>query len=91
MNEEQFQANVIEMSKYMGYLHYHTHDSRRSVAGFPDLVLVGRNRILFREIKTENGQLSSAQLTWGGALIAGGGDWEVWRPSDIELVKEQLT
>jgi hypothetical protein len=52
---------------------------------------VGRNRILFREIKTENGQLSSAQLTWGGALIAGGGDWEVWRPSDIELVKEQLT
>lgn len=90
MNEQQWQANVIELCKYLGYIVYHTHDSRRSEPGFPDLVIVGNNRCLFRELKTENGEVTSAQLMWGGALIAAGMDWSIWRPSDIEQVKKEL-
>ena len=53
MTESQFQSAVIELAKLNGYrLIYHTHDSRRSVPGFPDLVLVSehRQRALFREL-----------------------------------------
>lgn len=90
MNEKEFQGNVVELAHYMGYLTYHTFDSRRSEPGFPDLVIAGKNRILFREIKTEKGMLTAAQLTWGGALTAGQGDWDVWRPSEMDRVQAEL-
>lgn len=44
MSESVFQSKVINMAKSLGWEHYHTHDSRRSVAGFPDLVLVHPQR-----------------------------------------------
>ena len=92
MNEKQFQANVVELCKYLGYLVYHTFDSRKSEPGWPDLVIVGRNRIIYREIKTENGVVTDAQLKWGGAILAAGGDWGVWRPEDMDnlTIKETL-
>ena len=83
MNEKEFQGNVVELCHYMNYLTYHTFDSRKSTPGFPDLVIVGRNRVLFRELKTPKGKITANQLKWGGAIIAGGGDWAVWYPADI--------
>ena len=45
LKESDFQRAVIEMARLHGWLVYHTHDSRRSAPGFPDLVLVqGRAR-----------------------------------------------
>ncbi len=38
--EKPFQAQVVELARLSGWLTYHTHDSRRSQSGFPDLVLV---------------------------------------------------
>ena len=38
--EDQWQSAVIEYARLMGWLVYHTHDSRHSEKGFPDLVLV---------------------------------------------------
>jgi hypothetical protein len=38
--EKQFMAQVIQLARLRKWLVYHTHDARRSVAGFPDLVLV---------------------------------------------------
>lgn len=52
-------------------------------AGFPDLVIVGPGGVLFRELKTERGQLGPEQTLWGEALTAGGADWGVWRPGDM--------
>src|SRR5688572_19177552 len=40
--ERAFQAQVVKYARLMGWTAYHTHDSRRSQAGFPDLVLVRR-------------------------------------------------
>ena len=73
-----------------GWLVYHTHDSRRSQPGFPDLVLV-KNRVLFRELKTDKGRLTATQKEWIRALWDAGADIAVWRPADIDDVAHELT
>jgi len=86
MSEREFQAIVVEVAQLHGYeLAYHTHDSRRSAPGFPDLVLVSsrRGRVLFRELKTDKGRVSPDQRTWIDGLTAAGMDAGVWRPSDL--------
>lgn len=86
LSEDQFQQQVIDLAKLHGYtLIYHTHDSRRSQPGFPDLVLVNeqRGRALFRELKTETGRVSPAQFAWVSGMLMAKLDVGVWRPSDM--------
>lgn len=61
-------------------------------SGFPDLVLVhpARKLVLFREIKSERGRLSSAQVGWRNDLVAAGADYAIWRPSDWFRIVDQL-
>ncbi|WP_213816261.1 VRR-NUC domain-containing protein [Glaciihabitans sp. dw_435] len=82
MSEKQFQDVVIAAAERRGFLVYHTHDSRRSQAGYPDLHLVHttRRRSLFRELKTMKGKTSKAQNIWLAALTNAGHDAGVWRP-----------
>ena len=87
--EKQFQSIVVAEVKKRGWMIYHTYDSRRSAPGFPDLVLV-RERVLFRELKTEKGRLTPAQKEWQDALIEGGADYSVWRPSMIKDIYKEL-
>ena len=37
--ERAFQRQVVDLAQLLGYEVYHTHDSRLSAAGFPDLVM----------------------------------------------------
>jgi len=62
---------------------YHTHDSRRSPSGFPDLVAVGPGGVLFRELKREGKKPTVSQAAWLAALRGAGQDAEVWRPSSL--------
>jgi hypothetical protein len=87
--EKQFMATVAEAAQTLGWLVYHTHDSRHSAAGFPDLVLV-RDRVIFAELKTENRKTSREQETWLAALRATGADVFCWRPSDWPAIEETL-
>jgi hypothetical protein len=73
-------------------MRYHTHDSRRSPAGFPDLVLVHPTRpelgIVFLELKSAKGRTSPAQARWIMALRRSGEAGRVWS----QVVKpDQLT
>ena len=79
MTEKQFQSHIVQFAKLQGWLVYHTYDSRRSEPGFPDLVLA-RDRILYRELKTDKGRLTPAQIGWGKTLMDAGADYKVWRP-----------
>ncbi len=72
------------LCKLLGVRYYHPYDSRRTVPGFPDLVLVGTHALAFRELKSESGTLRPEQREWGYALRAIGHDWDVWRPSDLD-------
>ena len=86
MTEKAFQSEVVKFAHLMGWLVYHTYDSRRSAPGFPDLVLVKGERILYRELKTETGKLTDAQTLWGKKLREAGGNWTVWRPSQLDEI-----
>ena len=91
LSEKEWQAQLIELARQTGWTRiYHTHDSRRSAHGFPDLVLV-RDRCVFAELKSESGKLSAAQQDWLDALAAAGAEVYCWRPSDLSLVAEILT
>ena len=83
MTERELQAQVDLMCKQLGLYHYHTWNSQRSAAGWPDSVIIGTRRAIFRELKTQAGQLSSAQREVGYRLTAAGLDWAVWRPADL--------
>jgi hypothetical protein len=66
--EAAFQRQVEQLAAFYGWRTYHTHDSRRSAAGFPDLVLIRGPELLFVELKTDRGRLSAAQAAWLEAL-----------------------
>lgn len=82
--EAAFQARIIELATLCGWKVWHCYDARRTVPGFPDLVLV-RERVLFRELKTDKGRLTQEQKDWIDAINAAeNGDAAVWRPRDWE-------
>lgn len=84
MSERQLQDQIIELAKRMGFIVYHTHDSRRSESGFPDLVLVHpkQRRVMWRELKSETGTTTPEQKVWISTLSLVGADVDVWRPRD---------
>lgn len=82
MTEAQLQALILDAARVNGWLAYHTHDSRRSQPGFPDLVLVRGRRTIYRELKTQKGRLRPDQTKWLNALDLAGNDTGVWRPAD---------
>src|SRR5262245_16025821 len=73
VSERELQNAVIRAARTLGWLVYHTFDSRRSEPGFPDLVMVRDGRLLFVELKGERltpkgkvtvGRPSREQQTW---------------------------
>lgn len=86
MTEAQLQAAVIEWAQRLGYLVYHTYDSRRDAPGYPDLTLVHPyvGKLIFAELKSERGRLRKAQRAWHDALAqCYGVEVHEWRPRDL--------
>ncbi len=93
LTERQYQDLIIEAATANGWMYYHTHDSRRSPVGFPDLVLIKSERpVLYLELKTETGRVAPAQQRWLEVLNAAAGEHvaRVVRPSDWPWVAERL-
>ena len=101
VSEAAWQKQVEQTLALCGFdLQYHTHDSRRSQAGFPDIVATretnGFYTLLFVELKRETGQATTDQYRWLddlsmiAALINRMPGLKVrmivdlWRPSDAE-------
>lgn len=82
-SEAAWQSRVRYVARLYGWAVYHTHDSRRSDPGFPDLVIV-RERVVVAELKTERGRVTPEQEAWLAAFRAAGVEAYVWRPSDWE-------
>jgi hypothetical protein len=96
MSETELQDAIIEAAGVGGWLVYHTHDSRRSAGGFPDLVLV-RTRLrplpgvtIFAELKREDTQPTLAQRDWLDALREAGNIVCLWRPSHLDAIDRLL-
>lgn len=83
MREAVLLQRCRELARLLGVLTYHTHDSRRSEAGYPDLHLLGAGVDAYRELKTQRGRITSDQHTYLDRLAACGHDVAVWRPADL--------
>ena len=101
MKESYFQSQVIMLAKLHGWLVMHTRavEIRPGVwktpltghPGFPDLVLCHASRgVIFAEIKSSIGKLSTSQELWFGRLSAAGMEVHVWRPNDIDFISTRL-
>jgi hypothetical protein len=100
VSEAAFMDTIIQAAEIYGWWTYHTHDSRRSTAGFPDLVLIKPPRVIFLEVKSERGRLSRAQADVLAMLEECGPLWcryerdgvsaAMVRPSDWEQIVEWL-
>jgi hypothetical protein len=82
MTEAQLQQAVTDICKLYGLRWHHQRYSIGSKAGWPDLSVCGR-KIIFRELKREDKNPTTAQLQWGIWLAEAGQDWGVWKPSDL--------
>jgi len=90
MTEAQLQSAVIEQLKWQGWLCYHTHNSRRSEPGFPDLVAVKGGRHIFVEFKTEKGKVKDAQIEWLSRLAHAHSEVYLVRPSTQDAFLEDV-
>ena len=85
-----FQNTVIELAEQHRWLVYHTHDSRRSAPGFPDLTMVRRGKLVFAELKTDKSNLTRDQAIWLCELRKTCPHVYVWRPSDWREIEDVL-
>jgi hypothetical protein len=96
ISEEEFMQQVLDCARLCGFLCYHTRDSRRSVPGFPDTVLVHPGRpgrpgtVLFVELKRQGGRLTVDQKQWRDVLLAAGARWFCWRPDQWDEIEVTL-
>jgi len=93
VSEKAFQQQVIDLAHLYGYLVYHTHDSRRSAPGFPDLTFAHPTRgdFFLAELKSERGRVTPHQEQWIAALQRAGIQCYIWRPSMWDDIVARLT
>ncbi len=92
ISEKEFQALVIQMAKDFGWkMIYHTHNSRKSAAGFPDLILIRGDLMLAAELKVGANTPTPAQEDW---LLAFERvrrvESRLWYPKDLNTIRELL-
>jgi len=100
MLERDFQQAVVELARHGGWRVHHTRTVRIQGGGwtspgidkgFPDLVLVHPKKgVIFAELKTEAGKVSSEQRDWIDDIIAAGGEAYVWRPAQMSMIAGRL-
>lgn len=90
--ESDWQWTVVDYARLMGWIDYHTFDSRKSAAGFPDLLLIRPPELVVVELKAERGRVTTAQECWLDLFrLVPGVDVYVWRPSDWSEVQRRLS
>lgn len=92
MTEAELQTAVIDTARVLGYLvaHFRPAETKQGWRtpvqadgkGFPDLVLTGRRRVIFAELKNEKRPLEPEQRVWLEALAVAGAEVYLWRPAD---------
>jgi len=68
LSERDLLAEVRALAEGMGWLVYHTWDSRHSPKGLPDLLMVKGHRLIAAELKAQKGKVTDEQEQWLRAL-----------------------
>lgn len=97
----QWEQTVLDLAARFGWMRAHFRPARTATggwttpvagdgAGFPDLVLVRRDRLVFAELKAGTGRLSAAQRAWLDRLERAGAEVYVWRPEEWDAIVDAL-
>ena len=100
MTEREWMAQVTQAAELYGWTWVHFRPAQTSKgwrtpvsgpngAGYFDLELV-RDRIIYAELKRQDGRLDPSQKAVHDRYRAAGADVRVWRPSDLPEVLEAL-
>lgn len=89
--ERSFADQVVQAAQLLGWRVYRTWNSQHSPAGFPDLVLVRRPRVVFAELKRQDKGPTTDQTAWLEDLRASGQEAYLWRPSDWSTIEKVLS
>jgi hypothetical protein len=91
VSEREFQRQVLDLARILGWHAYHPMLSKWSERGWPDLAMVRPPRLVFAELKTEDGMPTAHQERWLALLGACPGvEAFLWRPSDLSGIAEVL-
>jgi hypothetical protein len=91
VSEKAVMAAIRRVARREGWRTYHTHNSKRSEPGFPDLVLVKPPVVLFTEVKRAGEQPTLEQQRWLEALQrCTQVETYVWYPDDMGTIVARL-
>jgi hypothetical protein len=97
----QWEQTVLDLAARLGWMRAHFRPARTATggwttpvagdgAGFPDLVLVRRGRVLFVELKAGSGRVTREQRRWLDELAATPAEVHVWHPADWDAIVDTL-
>jgi hypothetical protein len=86
MSEAQLLQTISSAASLQGWGWYHTHDSRHSPPGYPDLTICGYGKLIYWELKSAKGTVSPDQQRWLDALgtVVKPPIVETIRPADLD-------
>lgn len=99
VTESEWQEMVTDLARACGW---ETNHVRRSIGkgrrwttatskvGWPDLTLWRPGRLMFAELKTEDGKLTREQAAVLASLAKAGAEVHVWRPSQLDEIASLL-
>lgn len=101
MTEAEWQASVVDLARILGWRHMHARRSigkgsrwttATNVTGWPDLVLWSerQQRVIFAELKTDTGKLTTEQVEVLRSLRTAGAECHVWRPAQLKDIRDIL-
>lgn len=94
MTEHEFETECLRLIVRFSFEVRIVPDSRRLIrqldgkfiqvgVGWPDLEIIGRIGILYRELKIGDAELASDQKRIRYALQGAGANWAIWRPAHL--------
>lgn len=89
--EADFLHQVEDVARLYGWkAHHEFRTDKRTPGGWPDLALCKGARLIFAELKKEDGRLSVKQRDWLIALDGTPVEVALWRPSDMPTILRVL-
>lgn len=89
-SEQGFQEAVVHYATIRKWLGYHTLRSKGSNPGFPDLVFVRAERLVFIELKRQGKKRTPEQVVWAERLAEAGVEVYAFEPSDWSTIERIL-
>ena len=92
LSEKDFSQTVYDLARMLGWLvvRFPTWQRTGTTPGFPDIIAVRRGRVLFAELKAEDGKPTPAQRKWLSALAEAGAEVYVFKPSSWRQIEQVL-